>query len=69
LAGKPICERYHSNNQLQAMLNVKKGGLLHHWQHRLCVLSNTRLLLYKGTTFTAAGAAATVTTIFCFVFN
>jgi len=50
LAGKPLCAGWYSNNQLQAMLEVKKGGILQHWQHRLCVLSNTRLLMYKGNT-------------------
>jgi len=48
LAGKPLCERWYSNNQLQAMLDVKKGGILKQWQHRMCILSNTRLLIYKG---------------------
>jgi len=56
-----MCEKYYSSNQLQAMLDVKKGGILQHWQHRLCVLSNTRLLMYKGTS-----VDATVTTTFDF---
>jgi len=49
LAGKPLCAGWYSNSQLRALLHVKKGGILQHWQHRLCVLSNTRLLIYKGT--------------------
>jgi len=48
LIGKPLCAKWYSSKQLQAMLSVKKGGILQHWQHRLCVLSNTRLLMYKG---------------------
>jgi len=58
LLGKPLCEKWRLSSQLQAMLDVKKGGLLQHWQHRLCVLSNTRLLIYKGK-LTAADAAMT----------
>jgi hypothetical protein len=34
---------------VQAVLNVRKGGvLLKQWVHRRCVLSDTRLLIYKG---------------------
>ena len=58
LAGKPVCDGWYLNNQLQAMLDVKKGGILQNWLHRLCVLSNTRLLIYKGSTASTAAAAA-----------
>ena len=47
--GKPMYESTFSQNRLQANIQIKKGGLLQQWIHRLCVISGTRLLVYKGT--------------------
>ena len=46
--GKPMMDSTFSRNQLQAFLEIKKGGVLQNWIQRLCVLSGTRLLIYKG---------------------
>ena len=37
-----------SRNQLQAYIDVKKGKMMSNWVKRLCVISGTRLLVYKG---------------------
>lgn len=46
-AGKPLFDSTFSRNQLQSYLEVKKGGMLQQWVRRMCVLSGTRLLIYK----------------------
>ena len=37
-----------SRTQLQAYIDVKKGKVISNWNKRLCVVSGTRLLVYKG---------------------
>lgn len=37
-----------SRSQLKAYLEIKKGGMLQQWVWRLCIISGTRLLIYKG---------------------
>ena len=37
-----------SRNQLQALIEIKKNKVMSQWTKRLCVLSGTRLLMYKG---------------------
>ncbi|ELT96188.1 hypothetical protein CAPTEDRAFT_42875, partial [Capitella teleta] len=46
-AGKPLYDSTFSRNQLQACLEVKKGGIMQNWVRRMCVLTGTRLLIYK----------------------
>ena len=48
LTGKPMYDSTFSRSQLQAFIDIKKGGLLKQWTRRLCVISGTRLLIYKG---------------------
>ena len=47
-AGKPMVDSTFSRNQLQAYIDVKKGKMMSNWVKRLCVISGTRLLVYKG---------------------
>ncbi|XP_033753992.1 PH domain leucine-rich repeat-containing protein phosphatase 2-like isoform X2 [Pecten maximus] len=46
-AGKPISDSTYSRNQLSAYAMVRKGKLLHQWVRRLCVVSGTRLQIYR----------------------
>ncbi|XP_069113658.1 PH domain leucine-rich repeat-containing protein phosphatase 2-like isoform X2 [Argopecten irradians] len=46
-AGKPISDSTYSRNQLSAYTMVRKGKLLHQWVRRLCVVSGTRLQIYR----------------------
>ena len=47
-AGKPFHDSTFSRNQLQAYIDVKKGKVISGWTKRLCCISGTRLLVYKG---------------------
>jgi len=47
--GRPPFARKLASNRLQEVLNVKKAGVLKQWVHRLCVLSDSRLFIHKGT--------------------
>jgi len=47
-AGKPACHSTFTRKQLKSWINTKRGGLLQQWVYRNCVISGTRLLLYKG---------------------
>ncbi|BFZ13214.1 hypothetical protein BsWGS_16253 [Bradybaena similaris] len=46
-AGKPLSDSTYGRNQLQTYAYIRKGKLLHQWGRRLCVLSGTRLLIYR----------------------
>ncbi|WAR12148.1 PHLP2-like protein [Mya arenaria] len=46
-AGKPVSDSTYSRNQLTSFAYVRKGKLLHQWSRRLCVISGTRLLIYR----------------------
>ncbi|XP_061163217.1 PH domain leucine-rich repeat-containing protein phosphatase 2-like isoform X1 [Saccostrea echinata] len=46
-AGKPLSDGTYSRNQLTSYAYVRKGKLLHQWVRRLCVVSGTRLLIYR----------------------
>nr|XP_034338092.1 PH domain leucine-rich repeat-containing protein phosphatase 2 isoform X2 [Crassostrea gigas] len=46
-AGKPMSDGTYSRNQLTTYAYVRKGKLLHQWVRRLCVVSGTRLLIYR----------------------
>ncbi|KAK3086917.1 hypothetical protein FSP39_025370 [Pinctada imbricata] len=46
-AGKPISDGTYSRNQLTSHAYVRKGKLLYQWVRRLCVISGTRLLIYR----------------------
>jgi len=46
--GKPTRYNTFTRKQLKAWINTKRGGLLQQWVYRHCVISDTRLLLYKG---------------------
>ena len=46
--GKPVSDSTYSRNQLTSWVYVRKGKLLHQWVRRLCVISGTRLLIYRG---------------------
>ncbi|KAK2192238.1 hypothetical protein NP493_36g04045 [Ridgeia piscesae] len=46
--GKPTFDSTFSRKQLQAYIDVRKGKMLQQWVPRMCVVSGTRLLIYKG---------------------
>ncbi|XP_052062683.1 PH domain leucine-rich repeat-containing protein phosphatase 2-like isoform X1 [Mytilus californianus] len=46
-AGKPISDSTYSRNQLQSLVLVRKGKLIYQWVKRLCVISGTRLMIYR----------------------
>ncbi|XP_012938360.1 uncharacterized protein LOC101860377 [Aplysia californica] len=46
-AGKPLSDYTYSRNQLTTYAYVRKGKLLHQWVRRLCVISGTRMLIYR----------------------
>ena len=46
--GKPFHDSTFSRNQLTAWIDIRKGKVIHQWSRRLCVISGTRLLIYKG---------------------
>ncbi|GFN92368.1 PH domain leucine-rich repeat-containing protein phosphatase 1, partial [Plakobranchus ocellatus] len=46
-AGKPLSDFTYSRNQLSTYAYIRKGKLLHQWTRRLCVISGTRLLIYR----------------------
>ncbi|XP_070202182.1 PH domain leucine-rich repeat-containing protein phosphatase 2-like isoform X2 [Littorina saxatilis] len=46
-SGKPVSDSTYSRNQLTSWVYVRKGKLLHQWVRRLCVISGTRLLIYR----------------------
>ncbi len=48
VTGKPMIDRTYTRSQLQGFLEIRKGGVLQNWVRRLCVVSGTRLLIYKG---------------------
>lgn len=48
IPGKPMSDGTYSRNQLTTYAYVRKGKLLHQWVRRLCVVSGTRLLIYRG---------------------
>lgn len=37
-----------SRPQLEAYIDIRKGRVLGAWQRRVCVISGTRILVYKG---------------------
>ncbi|GFR82039.1 PH domain leucine-rich repeat-containing protein phosphatase 1 [Elysia marginata] len=45
--GKPLSDFTYSRNQLSTYAYIRKGKLLHQWTRRLCVISGTRLLIYR----------------------
>ncbi|KAH3770493.1 hypothetical protein DPMN_171780 [Dreissena polymorpha] len=49
-AGKPVSDSTYSRNQLTTFVYVRKGKLLYQWVRRLCVISGTRLLIYRDKT-------------------
>jgi len=55
--GKPMRHSTFSRKQLKSWVNTKRGGLLQQWVYRSCVISGTRLLLYKGKTAICAIAS------------
>ncbi|XP_041375510.1 PH domain leucine-rich repeat-containing protein phosphatase 2-like [Gigantopelta aegis] len=46
-AGKPISDSTYSRNQLTTYAYIRKGKLLHQWVRRYCIISGTRLLIYR----------------------
>ncbi|KAJ8302491.1 hypothetical protein KUTeg_018887 [Tegillarca granosa] len=44
---KPISDSTYSRNQLSGNVYVRKGKLIYQWVKRLCVISGTRLLIYR----------------------
>jgi len=48
LAGKPTRHSTFTRKQLKSWINTRRGGILQQWVYRNCVISGTRLLLYKG---------------------
>ncbi|KAK3603860.1 hypothetical protein CHS0354_042868 [Potamilus streckersoni] len=46
-AGKPISDSTYSRNQLSTMVYVRKGKIIYQWVQRLCVISGTRLHVYR----------------------
>ncbi|XP_071092127.1 PH domain leucine-rich repeat-containing protein phosphatase 2-like [Haliotis cracherodii] len=46
-AGKPISDSTYSRSQLSSYAYLRKGKLLHQWVRRLCVITGTRLLIYR----------------------
>ncbi|XP_053401154.1 PH domain leucine-rich repeat-containing protein phosphatase 2-like isoform X2 [Mercenaria mercenaria] len=49
-AGKPVSDSTYSRNQLSTFAYVRKGKLLYQWVRRLCVITGTRLLIYRDKT-------------------
>ncbi|XP_013390226.1 uncharacterized protein LOC106158698 [Lingula anatina] len=47
ILGKPFHDGTYSRNQLQAWVEVRKGKVLHQWARRLCIISGTRLYIYR----------------------
>ncbi|CAH1779251.1 unnamed protein product [Owenia fusiformis] len=45
--GKPFHDMTYARNQLSSFLFIRKGKVLPQWVRRFCVISGTRLLIYK----------------------
>ncbi|XP_064641510.1 PH domain leucine-rich repeat-containing protein phosphatase 2-like isoform X2 [Lineus longissimus] len=48
--GKPLHDYTYSRHYLASVLLVRKGKMFHQWSERLCIISGTRLLIYKDKT-------------------
>lgn len=49
-AGKPVSDSTYSRNQLTTFAYVRKGKLIYQWVRRLCIITGTRLLIYRDKT-------------------